>query len=310
MMSRLLLTAGCAILLAAGAAPCAWPQTPPSAIEKKPQPISVDLQFKRGAKPHFGSIELADGFPTPFRKNLVAGGDQITTIEKVKGWVTDSPDFVLDYKAGKAPLHIYVLSPADTVLFVFGPDGMRAADDDSAGDLNPLVTIKEPRSGQYQIWVGTYEKAFSPATLFISPTLPAPTQKATTEKSIVTSVPDEMLKQLLQEWSLPATQNKFGVFAWKEQDGKDEYRLKSLGRGRVLLISAFFEGPATLERINRWNDRQALCRAVLVDTDGKKTARLEADLNCQLGVSSSGVLGFIEQFKLSASLFREFLQKE
>lgn len=309
-MNRVFFAAGWALLFASASAPSAMAQAPKSALEKNPQQIVIDLQPNRNAKPHFGSIELADGFSTPVRKSLVAGGNQVATVNQITGWVTDTPDFVVEYKGGKAPLNFYVLSPADTVLFVLGPDGVRLADDDSAGALNPLVSIKEPRSGQYQIWVGTYEKALTPATLFISPTPPTPNRKATTEKSVVTSVPDQLLKQLLQEWSLPATQDKSGIFVWKDQDGNDEYRLVSLGRGRVLLIGAFFEGPVTLDRINEWNDRQALSRAVLTDANGKKTARLEADLNCSLGVTSAGVLGFIEQFKTSVRAFREHLRKE
>jgi hypothetical protein len=284
-------------------------QAPPSSLEKNPQKIAIDLQMNRNAKPYFGSAELADGFAEPYRKSVVAGGNQMTTIGQVSGWITESPDFIVDYKAGKNPLHFYVLSPGDTVLFVFGPGGLRLADDDSAGALNPLVTIKEPRSGQYQIWVGTFEKAHTPATLVISAS-PPPIRKATNEKNLVTSVPDEVLKQLLQDAALPAVQDRAGYFVWKEQENNDEYKLISLGRGRVLLITAVFEGPVSLDRINLWNDRQALSRAIFVEENGKKTARLEADLNCSLGIAPTAVSGFIDQFKLSARAFREHLRKE
>src|SRR5260370_245390 len=64
-----------------------------------------DLRTDKGAKPTFGAVSLEDGFqPTPFRKNLVAGGGVKTTKGGNTAWVARDPDFILDYKAGKSLL--------------------------------------------------------------------------------------------------------------------------------------------------------------------------------------------------------------
>ena len=35
------------------------------------------------------------------------------------------------------------------------PDGRWLCDDDSAGNLNASITLRNPRSGNYNIWIGT-----------------------------------------------------------------------------------------------------------------------------------------------------------
>ena len=38
------------------------------------------------------------------------------------------------------------------------PDGTWIADDDSGGKLNPLIKLEKPKSGQYDIWVGSFKE--------------------------------------------------------------------------------------------------------------------------------------------------------
>ena len=120
-------------------------------------------------KPTFGKVDLKAGFPNdPYEVKLTAGGDIQTKLGGVTAWVAKAPDFRLNYTAGKFNLTIYAESKADTTLLINLPDGKWIADDDSGGNLNPLIKIENPKSGQYDIWVGTFGKDNAPAVLKIT----------------------------------------------------------------------------------------------------------------------------------------------
>ena len=119
--------------------------------------------------PTYGTVTLKAGFePDPFTKKLNAGGPIQTELGGVKAWVAKAPDFRLNYTAGQYALTIHVEAEGDTTLLVNLPDGKWVADDDSGGNLNPLLRFEKPQSGQYDIWVGTYNKASIPAVLKIT----------------------------------------------------------------------------------------------------------------------------------------------
>lgn len=127
-------------------------------------------------KPTFGTLKLDVGFtPDPTVIKLLAGGKLRTGLGGVGAWVAEEPDVRLNYKSGigQIPLSFYVESEADTTLLINMPDGSwRAIDDGKGTGLNPLIVIRNPPSGQYDIWVGTYrsitEVGTPPAQLFIS----------------------------------------------------------------------------------------------------------------------------------------------
>jgi len=113
--------------------------------------------------PTFGSVTLNSGFlPDPVVRNVVAGGTIQTNLGGVNTHVANAPDFRLYYTAGKLPLTIHVESAADTTLLINLPDGTWVADDDSGGNLNPLLKFARPQSGRYDIYVGTFAKGTAP----------------------------------------------------------------------------------------------------------------------------------------------------
>jgi hypothetical protein len=119
--------------------------------------------------PTFGSVNLEAGFlPDPFVKLLIAGGPVKTALAGVKAHIAEAPDFQLYYTAGIYPLTITVESAADTTLLVNLPDGTWIADDDGGGNLNPLLHFKNPQSGRYDVYVGTFGKANAKANLIIT----------------------------------------------------------------------------------------------------------------------------------------------
>ena len=119
--------------------------------------------------PTFGSVTLKAGFlPDPFVKNLIAGGPIQTNLGGVRAWIANPPDFKLYYTAGNFALTIHAESDADTTLLINRPDGTWVADDDSGGNLNPLIRFARPLSGRYDIYVGTFNQGNARATLFIT----------------------------------------------------------------------------------------------------------------------------------------------
>lgn len=119
--------------------------------------------------PTYGTVFLKAGFmPDPYTANVVAGGPIHTTRGGVSAYVARAPDFRVNYTAGKSALTFYATSSADTTLLINLPDGRWIADDDSGGNLNPMIRLANPMSGQYDIWVGTVGRNTAPAMLHIT----------------------------------------------------------------------------------------------------------------------------------------------
>ena len=73
---------------------------------------------------------------------------------------------VLNYTAGSDyGLSLYAESDSDTTLIVLAPGGWQ--DDDSYGDLNPNIRLDSPQSGDYLIWIGTYDSGVADAAGYL-----------------------------------------------------------------------------------------------------------------------------------------------
>jgi hypothetical protein len=126
-------------------------------------------------RPNFGTVNLRSGFtPDPRVVPVVSGGSINATRVRgrgtCRGFISASPDVRLVYASGSFPLIISADSNSDTTLVVNTPDGRWLCDDDSGErGLNPSIRIDRPRSGRYEIWVGSYRAgANSRARLHIS----------------------------------------------------------------------------------------------------------------------------------------------
>ena len=126
------------------------------------------------AAPTYGTIELSSGFtPDPYVRSVSAGGrDQVSLAgDGCSGHIQASaPDLDLNYTAGTYPLHIYAKSSTDVTLVVNLPDGTWVCSDDVNGS-NPAISLSKPLSGNYNIWIGTYQASSSPlpeSTVYIS----------------------------------------------------------------------------------------------------------------------------------------------
>lgn len=125
-------------------------------------------------QPSYGSVNLNTGYtPDPFFASVQAGGSipASNVGSNCRGYIAQAPDYRLSYQAGNTfPLYIYAISSSDTTLVVNGPDGQWYCNDDGGNGLNPSLTFNSPRSGQYDIWIGTYSSSagFPQANLYIS----------------------------------------------------------------------------------------------------------------------------------------------
>lgn len=114
------------------------------------------------APPSYGSVNLSSGFtPDPYTVRLTSGGDRSAQniSSSCRGWIANAPDFSVSYAAGSTfDLTIAAVSNSDTTLVINDPSGTWYCDDDGGEGLNPLVTFGNPRSGRYDIWVGSYSQ--------------------------------------------------------------------------------------------------------------------------------------------------------
>jgi hypothetical protein len=127
-------------------------------------------QGKGGAAPpgpnvtepaRYETIDLRAGFtPDPREVRVEAGGELDASVlgGECVGWIDATrADVTVNYTAAGAPLAFLAESRSDTTLVVRAPDGSWLCNDDFQG-LNPGVIIPRPASGEYRIWVGTFNQ--------------------------------------------------------------------------------------------------------------------------------------------------------
>lgn len=123
-----------------------------------------------GSQSNFGTQQLRGGFmPDPFRVNIRSGGSMDTSRMSLspgcRGYVTAQPDYILMYNNAASFVRFYFRPNngngprrgRDTTLVINDARGNWHCDDDGGGNFNPMVDISNPPSGQYDIWVGTYD---------------------------------------------------------------------------------------------------------------------------------------------------------
>jgi hypothetical protein len=127
------------------------------------------------AEPTFGSVSLSSGFsPDPYIVAISAGGSisAADVASDCVGYVASAPDFSLHYDQEQYALSILADAGNDITLLVNDPGGDWHCSDDSShlDHADPGVFFPAPRSGRYDIWVGTYsdDGGYVDAVLMIS----------------------------------------------------------------------------------------------------------------------------------------------
>ncbi|MFM6853021.1 MAG: hypothetical protein ACKOUM_02955 [Sphingopyxis sp.] len=135
--------------------------------------IAPAMAQNASLRAHSGTVTLNAGFtPDPYTVNVTAGGsvNGANLPGSCTGMISDAPDFELTYHAGSFPLAFRSISSADTTLIINGPDGQWYCDDDSFGDGDAQVIFRNPRSGTYDVWVGTFGGGTASTTLQVTET--------------------------------------------------------------------------------------------------------------------------------------------
>lgn len=161
--TRILLIAG----LTAAALACGEDTPPPSpaasgpaaaAPVAQPQP-PVPAQPAPTMQSNFGTVTLEAGFvPDPHVVSGTSGGniDASTLSAGCSGWVSSTPDHILDARGAFSTMRILGHSSGDVTLVVQKPDGSYLCNDDAEG-TDPVVEGSFA-AGSYRIWVGSYEQ--------------------------------------------------------------------------------------------------------------------------------------------------------
>jgi len=101
-----------------------------------------------------------DDLYSPNAYNVVAGGNvSLRNCDwNHTGWLTSRPtaEIRIDGLERYGRIQFRAVSDCDTVLFINDSLGEWWFDDDGFGNLNPELTMPNPGSGVYHVWVGTY----------------------------------------------------------------------------------------------------------------------------------------------------------
>ena len=133
------------------------------AVPAQAQDVSEDANY--------GDVTLEEGFmPDPHEMSILAGGSVAVDVGGCSyGNVSNAPDVELTYEtSGGSDLYIYAVSGDDTTILVNTATGSWVCDDDSYGDGDPIVIIRNAPAGVYDIWIGTYGDEMADASFYIS----------------------------------------------------------------------------------------------------------------------------------------------
>lgn len=148
-MALLLLCAGCTEEVT----PAAPTDAPPPSRKEGPDPYE-------GSSSRFGAVPLHAGFsPDP----RVVAGTALGEVKarsihrKCKGWISETPDYLLDADTAFFQLQVLGRAHADVVLVVRKPDGAVVCNDNRKGTKDPMVRSDFP-IGTTQVWIGVHEQ--------------------------------------------------------------------------------------------------------------------------------------------------------
>ncbi len=151
--------AGAVALLAATAGCTAneAPVPPPRAVSDR-EPVEAPDPYEHSSS-RFGVVPLHAGFsPDP----RVVGGTAVGEVKarsihrKCRGWISKTPDYLLDADTAFFQLHVLGRSVTDTLLVLRKPDGEVLCNDNRGGTKDPMIRSDFP-IGTTQVWIGVRE---------------------------------------------------------------------------------------------------------------------------------------------------------
>ena len=147
-----------------GAATAETTTTPVVQAQASANPLLIG-----GSVSNFGTATLDTGFlPDPHSVNVVSGASGADSVDiaaagiapmnsgTCTGFATREPDYIVNVNSPGQYLRFFVNAPGDTTLVINDGAGHWWCSDDDGGNLNPLIEMNGPATGQYDIWVGSY----------------------------------------------------------------------------------------------------------------------------------------------------------
>ncbi len=115
-----------------------------------------------GTEPAFLTVNLEAGFPLdPFIVSLNGGGSVAAEdlAPGCTGYVPANPSAAVVWEGETELVKAFFHSTSDATLVVQTPDGeFICSDDANALLLDPVVSLEQPATGRYAIWVGSYDE--------------------------------------------------------------------------------------------------------------------------------------------------------
>jgi hypothetical protein len=150
-----------AVVLLAACAGC----TDEDSLAERPEATSprtsADSSDPYGHSPsRFGTVPLHAGFsPDPRVVGGTAAGEvQAKSIHrKCNGWISETPDYLLDADTAFFQLHVLGRSRSDVLLVVRKPNGAVLCNDNRQGTKDPMIRSDFP-IGTTQVWIGVKEQ--------------------------------------------------------------------------------------------------------------------------------------------------------
>jgi hypothetical protein len=148
------------------------------------------------------------------------------------------------------------------------------------------------------------------ATLLALAVLAAPAVGQEKKESVPHAVSSELLEKVLADLNIRYEKSKGKTSSSQFYNyDRDQYKIR-LGNhgGKVLWLSAAFP-RASPEKINEWNVRAKFNRAVLTRQNQQEAAVVEAQLDCQAGVTPGIIRQFLKRFDKEVRDFDQFLSR-
>jgi hypothetical protein len=139
-----------------------YPRATLSISELRTGSVTPPSQLCPSCSPNFNSYQFRSNNPTgPISAQVVSGGSinaRSVVGGECLGWVSSSPDIVVNYTAGLKRIQFQGFASEDTTLVIQGPNGSYYCDDDRGDGNNPRVIMAAGMSGRYAVWVGSYSQ--------------------------------------------------------------------------------------------------------------------------------------------------------
>jgi len=154
-------SASVVVALLAVLSACTNAEPPMESLEVRsaPRPSQASDPYEHTPS-RFGVVPLHAGFsPDP----RVVGGSAVGEIpaksihRKCRGWISETPDYLMDAATAFFQLHVLGRSSSDVLLVVRKPNGEVLCNDNRNGTKDPMIRSDFP-IGTTQVWIGVQEE--------------------------------------------------------------------------------------------------------------------------------------------------------